>query len=188
MNDNKPISNYYDITEFNGFSRNGDYYELNNTYPDEYIAPVNINSPKQTVIGGTREIIDLAENFFKEKGAKRYIKLDVSTASHCNIMKEAALMLNDELNGISICNPVIPILQNIDAKSYTEKSKILKNLTSQLIHPVQWVNTMKTISDKDGLVIECGPGKVLAGLGKANNCPVININDDFKDKIKDIYG
>ena len=162
--------------------------ELNNTYPDEYIAPVNINSPKQTVIGGTREIIDMAENFFKEKGAKRYIKLDVSTASHCNIMKEAALMLNDELNSISISNPVIPILQNIDAKSYTEKSKILKNLTSQLIHPVQWVNTMKTISDKDGLVIECGPGKVLAGLGKANNCPVININDDFKDKIKDIYG
>ena len=50
------------------------------------------------------------------------------------------------------------------------------------------VKTMKTISDKDGLVIECGPGKVLAGLGKANNCSVINISDDFKDKIKDIYG
>ena len=74
-------------------------------------------------------------------------------------MKDAAQMLNDELNSISITNTAIPILQNIDAKSYTEKSKILKNLTSQLIHPVQWVKTMKTISDKDGLVIECGPGR-----------------------------
>ena len=92
------------------------------------------------------------------------------------------------MNNINISNSSIPIIQNIDAKSYTEKSNILENLTSQLIHPVQWVNTMKTISDKDGLVIECGPGKVLAGLGKANECYVININDDFKDKIKDIYG
>ena len=84
-------------------------------------------------------------------------------------------------------------LSELNNHNVSNKRQALKDLKKLNFDELQYKNSAqkrfyKTISDKDGLVIECGPGKVLAGLGKANNCSVTNINDDFKDKIKDIYG
>lgn len=132
------------------------------------VASANINTPNQTVIGGDHKSVDVASLKLKEEGAKRCIKLKVSTASHCSLMKESSIKLNKELDTIVIKKPNIDVIQNVDAKIISDPSKIKENLTNQLTNPVQWVETMKCIKSHNGILIECGPGKVLSGLAKSN--------------------
>ena len=133
-----------------------------------FVAPANINTPNQIVIGGDHKAIDIASIKLKEEGAKRCIKLKVSTASHCLLMKESALKLQKELENIDIIKPTIGVVQNVDARLAETPEFIKNNLISQLTSPVQWVDTMKRVDSNKGILIECGPGKVLSGLAKQN--------------------
>ena len=154
-----------------------------------FVAPANINTPNQIVIGGDHKAIDIASIKLKEEGAKRCIKLKVSTASHCLLMKESALKLQKELENINIIKPTIGVVQNVDARLAETPEFIKNNLISQLTSPVQWVDTMKRVDSNKGILIECGPGKVLSGLAKQNGIENIltmssqNFEEDLRNML-----
>ncbi len=152
----------------------------------QVISPANINSPNQIVIAGSDEAATIAANKCKEAGAKRCIQLKVSVASHCNLMSEAASIFKKELDEHTFNTPDISIIHNVDAKIEEDIAKIPNKLIEQLTLPVQWTKTMLHIKSFDGVVIECGPGKVLSGLAKTNG--VDNIlsmsSETFEDDLK----
>ena len=152
----------------------------------QVISPANINSPNQVVIAGFDEAATIAANKCKEAGAKRCIQLKVSVASHCNLMDEAASIFKKELDEHKFNTLEIPIIHNVDAKIEEDVVNIPKKLLKQLILPVQWTKTMEYIKTFDGVVIECGPGKVLSGLAKTNGLDNIfsMSSETFEDDLK----
>ncbi|MDA7701926.1 ACP S-malonyltransferase [Gammaproteobacteria bacterium] len=156
---------------------------------DEIVAPANINSANQVVIAGSHEAAALAAEKCKVAGAKRTIQLKVSVASHCNLMHSASILLSEEMKNIKFNNPTIPIIHNVDALE-GNNDDIAQKLTDQLIKPVQWLKTMEKINMLDGIVVECGPGRVLSGLAKTNGLSNILTmsSDNFKDNFNNIYG
>ena len=158
---------------------------------DQIVAPANINSANQVVIAGSHEAAALAAEKCKVAGAKRTIQLKVSVASHCNLMQSASILLSEEMKNIKFNNPAIPIIHNVNAlKSNNNDDDIAQKLTDQLIKPVQWLKTMEKINMLDGIVVECGPGRVLSGLAKTNGLSNILTmsSDNFKDNFNNIYG
>ena len=158
---------------------------------DQIVAPANINSANQVVIAGSHEAAALAAEKCKVAGAKRTIQLKVSVASHCNLMQSASILLSEEMKNIKFNNPAIPIIHNVNAlESNNNDDDIAQKLTDQLIKPVQWLKTMEKINMLDGIVVECGPGRVLSGLAKTNGLSNILTmsSDNFKDNFNNIYG
>ncbi|MDA7821645.1 ACP S-malonyltransferase [Gammaproteobacteria bacterium] len=157
---------------------------------DEIVAPANINSANQVVIAGSHEAAALAAEKCKVAGAKRTIQLKVSVASHCNLMQSASILLSEEMKNIKFNNPTIPIIHNVDALEGNNDDDIAQKLTDQLIKPVQWLKIMEKINMLDGIVVECGPGRVLSGLAKTNGLSNILTmsSDNFKDNFNNIYG
>lgn len=133
----------------------------------EVVAAVNFNSPGQTVIAGSKEAVGRAMEACKEAGAKRALPLNVSVPSHCALMKPAAEQLAGELANTEFRAPSLPVVQNINGRATREPGEIRENLLKQLYMPVQWVDTIYCMRDFGvGKIVECGPGKVLAGLVK----------------------
>jgi [acyl-carrier-protein] S-malonyltransferase len=158
---------------------------------DQIVAPANINSANQVVIAGSHEAAALAAEKCKVAGAKRTIQLKVSVASHCNLMQSASILLSEEMKNIKFNNPAIPIIHNVDAlEGNNNDDDIAQKLTDQLIKPVQWLKTMEKINMLDGIVVECGPGRVLSGLAKTNGLSNILTmsSDNFKEDFNNIYG
>lgn len=134
---------------------------------DEVVEAVNFNSPGQVVIAGNTNAVSRAIELSKEAGAKRALLLPVSVPSHCQLMQSAASMLSARLQTVEFKPPQFPVINNVDAKINHEADLIKESLVKQLHNPVRWtqvVNEMGAIG-VDALV-ECGPGKVLAGLTK----------------------
>jgi len=154
----------------------------------QIISPANINSPNQVVIAGSHEAATIAAEKCKEAGAKRCIQLKVSVASHCNLMCEAASLFKKELDKHKFYTPEISIIHNVDAKIEEDITNIPKKLTEQLTLPVQWTKTMEYIKTFNGIVIECGPGKVLSGLAKTNGLDNIlsMSSESFEDDLKEL--
>lgn len=152
------------------------------------VSAANINSQNQIVVAGDNDSTILVAEKCKEAGAKRCIQLKVSVASHCALMKDAADQLEGELNNISITEPDIPILHNFDALPSIDSLEIKSKLKNQLFKPVQWVDTMNHIKNYDGIVIECGPGKVLTGLAKTNglNNILSMVSPTFNDELQQL--
>ena len=157
---------------------------------DQIVAPANINSANQVVIAGSHEAAALAAEKCKVAGAKRTIQLKVSVASHCNLMQSASILLSEEMKNIKFNNPAIPIIHNVNALESNNDDDIAQKLTDQLIKPVQWLKTMEKINMLDGIVVECGPGRVLSGLAKTNGLSNILTmsSDNFKEDFNNIYG
>ena len=151
------------------------------------VTPANLNSPKQIVVSGTEEGIDEVINRLKDCGYKKCIKLKVSVASHSKVMTNTLDQFENELNKINFSLPEYSIIQNVNNKIPNNIDNLKENLLSQLVMPVQWINTMKQIKEYDGIVIECGPNKVLSGLAKANGIENVysTSSEDFFDKIKE---
>ena len=154
----------------------------------QIISPANINSPNQVVIAGSNEAATIAAEKCKEAGAKRCIQLKVSVASHCNLMHEAASLFKKELDEHKFYTPEISIIHNVDAKIDEDITNIPKKLTKQLTLPVQWTKTMEYIKTFNGIVIECGPGKVLSGLAKTNGLDnILSMSSEtFEDDLKEL--
>ena len=157
---------------------------------DQIVAPANINSANQVVIAGSHEAAALAAEKCKVAGAKRTIQLKVSVASHCNLMQSASILLSEEMKNIKFNNPAIPIIHNVNALESNNNNDIAQKLTDQLIKPVQWLKTMEKINMLGGIVVECGPGRVLSGLAKTNGLSNILTmsSDNFKEDFNNIYG
>ncbi|WP_027823511.1 ACP S-malonyltransferase [Laribacter hongkongensis] len=133
----------------------------------EVVEPVNFNSPGQLVIAGHKAAVERACALCKEQGAKRALLLPVSVPSHCVLMQPAAEQLAAALADIEVRKPGIRVIHNADVASHDEPQAIRDALTRQLYRPVRWTETVRLLAE-DGLTqqAECGPGKVLAGLGK----------------------
>lgn len=134
---------------------------------DEVLAAVNFNSPGQVVIAGHRPAVERAMTLAKERGAKRALPLPVSVPSHCELMQPAAAQLSQALASITIKSPTVRVIHNADVAEHTEADAIRAALVRQLYQPVRWVETVRLMGTSGiGLFVECGPGKVLAGLNK----------------------
>ncbi len=134
------------------------------------VEAVNFNSPGQVVIAGEADAVTRATEIAKEKGAKRALVLSVSVPSHCALMKPAAEKLAAELDKIEVKQPAIPVLHNASVTSTNDPAEIKSLLSQQLHSPVRWVETVEWFASQDAEhIIECGPGKVLAGLTKRIN-------------------
>ncbi|TXI29299.1 MAG: ACP S-malonyltransferase [Nitrosomonas oligotropha] len=141
--------------------------DITNQNSEESLEPANFNSPGQIVIAGHKNAILQGIEMAKSKGAKRAIMLPMSIPSHCSLMKPAADSMRQQLAHVPLQSPRIPILHNADVKTHTDTADIKEILIRQLTSPVRWVDTIKALA-ADGIthVVECGPGKVLAGLNK----------------------
>lgn len=133
---------------------------------DQILEAVNFNAPDQIVIAGDKDAIARAVAAAKDHGAKRALGLPVSVASHCSLMRDAAREFAAELEKIQFREPSIPLLHNVDAQSHPA-AEIRASLARQLDHPVQWIATIAAcVSAGVDNFYECGPGRVLVGLGK----------------------
>ena len=133
----------------------------------QVLAPVNFNSPGQVVIAGEAAAVERGIAAAKARGAKRAVPLPVSVPSHCALMRPAAERLAVALAGVDITAPRIPVLHNVSVDTTREPEAIRERLVRQLYSPVRWVETVRRLADEGStLVIEAGPGKVLAGLTK----------------------
>ena len=133
----------------------------------EAVEAVNFNDPKQTVIAGTKAGVDKACEVLKAAGAKRALPLSVSAPFHSSLMKPAAERLKAQLAATPFAVPAIPVVNNIDVAVAAEADAIRDALYRQAFGPVRWVETILALKARGlGHVIECGPGKVLAGMVK----------------------
>jgi len=147
----------------------------------EVVEAVNLNSPGQVVIAGNKAAVERAMALAKEKGAKRALPLPVSVPSHSSLMQPAADKLLAHLQGVAIATPAIPVLHNTDVRSHADADSIRAALAKQLHTPVRWVETVQALKAAGiGRVIECGPGKVLAGLNKRidDSLPAVALVDE----------
>ena len=133
----------------------------------EAVQAVNFNDPKQTVIAGSKAGVDKACELLKARGAKRVLPLAVSAPFHSSLMRPAAERLKAELATTHLLSPQIPVVNNIDVRPETDPERIRDALYRQAFGPVRWVEVVLAIRAR-GLIhiIECGPGKTLAGMVK----------------------
>ena len=131
------------------------------------VEAVNFNDPMQTVIAGSKAGVDKACEVLKAMGAKRALPLPVSAPFHSSLMKPAAEQLRERLAETAFATPQISVLNNIDVQVETDAARIRDALVRQAFGPVRWVECVRHIKTL-GItqVVECGPGKVLAGLTK----------------------
>ena len=131
------------------------------------VEAVNFNSPGQVVIAGSADAVNKAIELANDKGAKRALLLPVSVPSHCALMQPAAEQLTVALADIEINNPQIPVIHNASVTSSSDPAEIKSLLAQQLYSPVRWVETVQWFAAQGvDTIVECGPGKVLAGLAK----------------------
>jgi [acyl-carrier-protein] S-malonyltransferase len=133
----------------------------------EVVEAVNFNDPKQTVIAGSKAGVEKGCEVLKARGAKRALPLPVSAPFHSSLMRPAAERLREKLATVALNVPAIPVVNNIDVASPVEPDAIRDALYRQAFGPVRWVEVMQALKAR-GIthVVECGPGKVLAGMVK----------------------
>ena len=133
----------------------------------EVVEAANFNDPKQTVIAGTKVGVDKACEVLKARGAKRALLLQVSAPFHSSLMKPAADLLKARLAATAFGVPQIPVVNNVDVKIEVEAGAIRDALYRQAFGPVRWAETVLAMRALGVThIIECGPGKVLAGMVK----------------------
>ncbi len=133
----------------------------------DVIAAVNFNSPGQVVVAGTAAAVERITSIAKAAGAKRALLLPVSVPSHCELMRPAAEQMKPLLDSVEITAPTIPVIHNADVAIHQAADSIRDALLRQLYNPVRWVESVQHIAGMGvDTLVECGPGKVLAGLNK----------------------
>ena len=133
----------------------------------EVVEAANLNAPGQIVIAGARAAVERAIEIAKTRGCKRAMQLPVSAPFHCALMHPAAERLAERLADVNLVAPRIPVLNNVDVARASEPAAIRDALVRQAFSPVRWIESVEAMAAA-GLtaVVECGPGKVLAGMNK----------------------
>ena len=133
----------------------------------EVVEAVNFNDAAQTVIAGSKAAVEKACEVLKANGAKRALPLPVSAPFHSSLMKPAADKLRERLAATAFGVPQIPVINNIDVAVETDADRIRDALYRQAFGPVRWVECVQAIKARGiTTLVECGPGKVLAGMTK----------------------
>jgi [acyl-carrier-protein] S-malonyltransferase len=134
---------------------------------DEVVVPANYNSPGQIVIGGHAGAVDRAIAELGARGVRKVVKLAVSVPSHTPLMREASEQLREAIAAVSWRMPDRPVVQNASACVADDADAITDALVRQLYLPVRWSECVQAlVAAGSTRIIECGPGKVLAGLAK----------------------
>ncbi|MBV7481960.1 ACP S-malonyltransferase [Bordetella sp. BOR01] len=133
----------------------------------EVVEAVNFNAPAQVVIAGHKAAVERACEAAKAAGAKRALVLPVSAPFHSSLLRPAADVLASALAQAAVAAPQVPVINNVDVASPADPAAIRDALVRQAWHPVRWVETLQAMKAQGVThVVECGPGKVLAGLTK----------------------
>jgi len=133
----------------------------------EVVQAVNFNAPGQIVIAGHRTAVARAMEACKARGAKRALPLPVSAPFHSSLMRPAAEKLRAYLEGVRMAEPQIDLVNNVDVAVRRQPAEIKDALVRQAASPVRWVETIRKMRAMGVThVVECGPGKVLAGMSK----------------------
>lgn len=133
----------------------------------EVVEAVNFNGPGQVVIAGHKAAVARAGELCKAKGAKRAVPLPVSAPFHSSLLKPAGDKLQGYLKDVALAAPGVPLVNNVDVKVESDPARIKDALVRQASSPVRWVEVIRAMADQGVThVVECGPGKVLAGLAK----------------------
>jgi [acyl-carrier-protein] S-malonyltransferase len=133
----------------------------------EVVEAVNFNAPSQVVIAGQAAAVQRAAAAARARGAKRVVMLPVSAPFHSSLMAPAAARLRERLAQVEIRPPKIPVLHNFDVARHATPEAIRAALVAQADHPVPWAETVRTMAAEGlKLLLECGPGKVLAPLAR----------------------
>lgn len=132
------------------------------------LEPVNFNAPTQIVIAGPSAAIDETCSRAKEFGARMVRRLPVSVPAHSQMMRAARDRLTAAVDAVSLNSAQIPVVQNVDAQAHTSVEDLRALLIDQVHSAVQWVSTQQVLAETYGCreALECGPGNVLAGLGR----------------------
>jgi [acyl-carrier-protein] S-malonyltransferase len=131
------------------------------------VQAVNFNAPGQVVIAGEAQAVARAIEKCKARGAKRAMPLPVSAPFHSTLMRPAAERLKGYLEKVSMHAPGIPLVNNVDVKIESDTARVKDALVRQAASPVRWVETIQAmLASGVTHIVECGPGKVLAGLTK----------------------
>ncbi|MBV9190463.1 MAG: ACP S-malonyltransferase [Betaproteobacteria bacterium] len=144
------------------------------------VQAVNFNAPGQVVIAGEKEAVNRAIEACKAKGAKRAMPLPVSAPFHSTLMRPAAEKLQGYLAKVSVKAPSITVINNVDVAVERDAARIKDALVRQAASPVRWVETIKKMAEMGAThIVECGPGKVLAGMTKriAPNVQSVNLSE-----------
>ncbi len=129
------------------------------------VAAVNFNAPGQVVVAGHKTAVDDALIALREAGARRAVMLPMSVPVHCELMRPATMELSRYLQQANYAGGQFPVLHNADLDFHQGANEIAAALEAQLYTPVRWVDCVrKMMASPDRILIECGPGKVLAGL------------------------
>ena len=133
----------------------------------QVVEPVNFNAPGQVVIAGHREAVERAIGLAKQKGAKRGVMLPVSAPFHSSLLKPAADKLAARLAQVTFVPPAIPVIHNVDVAEHAAPDAIRTALAQQAASPVRWTATVQRMAALGVThIVECGPGRVLAGMNK----------------------
>lgn len=136
----------------------------------QVVEAVNFNAPAQVVIAGHKQAVERACENAKAKGAKRALPLPVSAPFHSSLLRPASDRLRDYIAPLAFAMPQIPVINNVDVAVVNDVAGIKDALIRQAASPVRWVETVQKMAGEGVThVIECGPGKVLAGLTKRIN-------------------
>ncbi|KPP99046.1 ACP S-malonyltransferase [Marinobacter sp. HL-58] len=158
----------------------------------DVVSAVNFNAPGQVVIAGSAAAVERAIEACKARGARKAMPLPVSVPSHCALMKGAAEELAAALDEVSFNDAVIPVVQNVTAAVAQDSDSLKSNLVKQLYSPVLWTDSVRKLVASDvGIAVECGAGKVLAGLAKRidRDLSVYGIEDpDALAKASEAFG
>lgn len=149
---------------------------------DGIVSVANYNSPAQIVITGEADAVAKANEALKEAGAKRVIPLPVSGGFHSALMNEASVKFSEILDDCDIKDAKIPVFTNVDAEPTTSAIRFKSKMTAQIYSSVMWTQTVeKMAADGVEIIVEIGPGKVLAGLVKKIN-PAINVLNVYDEE------
>jgi len=131
------------------------------------VEAVNFNAPGQVVIAGASAAVAKACELLKATGAKRALPLPVSAPFHSSLLQPASEKLKGYLANIEFKEPTIAVINNVDVEILNDPAAIKDALVRQAAKPVRWQETIQAMAAQ-GItqVVECGPGKVLAGLTK----------------------
>ncbi len=141
----------------------------------EVVEAVNFNAPGQVVIAGTRGAVEQACARLKERGAKRALPLPVSAPFHSSLLAPAAIKLAQYLDKVALRTPDIPVIHNVDVAEHRDPAAIRAALSRQAAGAVRWVECVNALAAAGCTdVVECGPGKVLAGLTRRIDAGLIS--------------
>jgi len=155
----------------------------------EVVEAVNFNDPKQTVIAGTRAGVDKACEVLKALGAKRALLLAVSAPFHSSLMRPAAERLRERLAGVAVSKPRMPVVNNVDVAVVDDPASIRDALYRQAFGAVRWVETVQALRLRGlGCLIECGPGKALAGMVKRIDAEALTMTLCDPDSLRQAKG